>query len=89
MPDYFLLRLPLKTIIIYDVMHLTKEEYFVVEKLPRVIYKMRWAYRATNNVAGHFIFCHRWIWKRNSEGTMWLLTWVWHGQTVKNCMFHQ
>lgn len=47
MLDYFLLRLPmsrpLKNIITYDVMHLTKEEYFVFEKLPRVIYKMRWA----------------------------------------------
>lgn len=47
MPDCFLLRLPmsrpLKTIITYDVMRLTKEEYFVFEKLPRVIYKMRWA----------------------------------------------
>lgn len=47
MPDYFLLRLPmsrpLKTIITYDVMHLTKEDYFVVEKFRSVIYKMRWA----------------------------------------------
>lgn len=47
MPDYFLLRLPmsrpLKTIITYDVMYLTKEEYFVVERFPRVIYKMHWA----------------------------------------------
>lgn len=47
MPDYFLLRLPmsrpLKTIITYDVMHLTKEEDFVVEKFRSIIYKMRWA----------------------------------------------
>lgn len=47
MPDYFLLRLPmsrpLKTIITYDVRHLTKEDYFVVEKFRSVIYKMRWA----------------------------------------------
>lgn len=44
---------------------------------------MHWVIRPQKNVAYHFLYCERWIWKRNPEdGTMLLLAQTWHAPST-------